>query len=52
LEKSASQLNADTLECFERCRALVKNLWNFQKKETINPIFFSFSFCSKIKTKF
>ncbi|CAF3244551.1 unnamed protein product [Rotaria socialis] len=26
LEKSASQLNADTLECFERCRALVKNL--------------------------
>ncbi|CAF4739847.1 unnamed protein product, partial [Rotaria sp. Silwood2] len=26
LEKSASQLNADTLECLERCRALVKNL--------------------------
>jgi hypothetical protein len=26
LEKSASQLTADTLECFERCRALVKNL--------------------------
>jgi hypothetical protein len=26
LEKSASQLSADTLECFERCRALVKNL--------------------------
>ncbi|CAF1237053.1 unnamed protein product [Rotaria sordida] len=26
LEKSASQLNADTLECLERCRALIKNL--------------------------
>ncbi|CAF1399682.1 unnamed protein product [Adineta steineri] len=26
LEKSAAQLNSDTLECFERCRALVKNL--------------------------
>lgn len=26
LEKSASQFNADTLECLERCRALVKKL--------------------------
>ena len=26
LEKSAPHLNADTLECFERCRTLVKNL--------------------------
>ena len=26
LEKSASQFTAETLECFERCRALVKNL--------------------------
>ncbi len=26
LERSASQLNADTLECFEGCRALVKSL--------------------------
>lgn len=26
LEKSAPQLNPDTLECFEQCRALAKNL--------------------------
>lgn len=26
LEKSASQLNADTLECLEQCRGLVKKL--------------------------